>query len=101
MLVWPVLCGWARFVGEPARQFQPVERRIQGALLDPEDVLAPTLDGDGNCITVHGSASQHPQNQHAEGTLHEFAATSLFWHRPSLPRRIILENDSGRRGAAS
>jgi hypothetical protein len=46
-----------------------MESRVEGALLDAEDVFGNLLDMKSDAIAVHGRASEGLENQESEGAL--------------------------------
>src|SRR5262249_17840580 len=63
---------------EPAALLEPLERRIERAVLDEELLLGPLLDGAGDPLTVLRAEDQGPQDQQVERPLQQLQAVGAL-----------------------
>jgi plastocyanin len=66
---------------DEALGFQPLERRIEGALLDPQDALGRPANVIRDAEPVFGPMGKSGQNEHVERALHEGTSRFLVSHR--------------------
>jgi hypothetical protein len=67
-----VVLGLAPICFYPCLMLEAVERGIEGALVDTKDVIRELTHAIGYCEAVHGSESQHLEDEEVEGALQEF-----------------------------
>jgi len=60
---------------------QPVERGVQRALLDLQDVVGSEFDGVGNGVAVRRSQPQRAENQQVQRPRQQLVAFALFFGR--------------------
>src|SRR3984957_16499273 len=70
-----------------------MQRRIQGAFFDTQDLLAPLVDVFRDVAAVHLSVAQSFQNQHVERVAQKIAGFGLFpgHSKGVLPIRFLGE----------
>src|SRR5262249_47792250 len=59
---------------EPAALLEPVERRVERARLDPQQVLGLSPDRLADAVAVPRPPLERPEDEHVEGTLEELQA---------------------------
>ena len=62
---------------EPSLPFEPVQRRIQGAMLQLQGILGFSAEGLADSVAVLGAPLQCPKNQHVQSPLQDFNPISI------------------------
>ena len=78
-----VVFGGALFERNPSPLDEPMQRRIERALLDLQDVVGVEFDGLGDGVAVGRSQQQGAQNQQVQSALQELDAFFFFFGRHS------------------
>jgi len=78
-----IVFGGAGFDGNPFALDEPVECRIEGALLNLQDVVGVELDGFGDGVAVGGPEEQSAQNEQVERALEQLDAIDVLFSRHS------------------
>src|SRR5438093_1693727 len=79
----PVVLGGPVVERNPSSFDQPMQRRVQGALLHLEHILGAALDGLGDCMAVSGSQPQRAEDQQVQRALQELDAVLIPFGRHS------------------
>src|SRR5204863_4932369 len=77
-----LVLGLAPFRGDEALMLQPVQRRVQGALLDLEVVARDLLDAQQDAVAVLGTERNRFEDEQVERALEE-----LGGRHPRHPRK--------------
>ena len=67
---------------DPALPLQPMQRRIERAVLDLQRVLGPDADRLSNAVAMLGAPLEHLKDEQVEGALHEFDAVAHIGRTP-------------------
>src|SRR5712692_5356808 len=67
----PVICGSSPFAFDPSFLQEPLERGIERAVLDLENVLRGLLDELGDAVAVHRPPAKRAQDEQVQGSLQE------------------------------
>ena len=63
---------------DPALLLEPVERRVEGPLIDLEDILRHLLQALGDAPSMHVARRQRAENEEVERALEEVALFACF-----------------------
>src|SRR5262249_7822670 len=79
----PIILEFAIAVGrflplgcDPAASLQTMQRRIERSVFHLEQIVRGALDVAGNLVTVGTSQQERAQNDHVQGSLQQFPASS-------------------------
>src|SRR6266852_6390145 len=67
----PVICGSSPFGFDPSFLQEPLERRVERAVLDLENVLRGLLDELGDAVAMHRPPAKRAQDEQVQGSLQE------------------------------
>jgi len=74
----PVVVRYAPLCREKSANFQPMQRRIQGAFFDTQDLVATLMEVFRDVVAVHLSVGQSFQDEHVECVAQQIAGFGLF-----------------------
>jgi glycerol-3-phosphate acyltransferase PlsY len=72
-----------------------MQRRIQGAFFDAQDLVAPLVDVLRDVVAVHLSVAQSFQDEHVESVAQQIAGFGVFLSHCKGPAHKILRGVSG------
>src|SRR5580692_2126767 len=87
-----ILAGWLPFGCNPAFALQPVESRVERAVLDLQQVFRGSLDVLGNLVAMSGPEEQGAEDQHVQRSLEELDAVGFVRHKDQqtfYPNRLL------------